>query len=83
MQLLAWMKKNETNPHAVAKALDISKTSVYYYAADPPQRMPSPEHMLRIVRLSKGKVTPLDFYPACRDAIKKMRNGKNTNRKES
>lgn len=76
MELQAWMAKNGTNSNEVASELGINKTSVYYWAAVPPQRMPSPVHMLQIVKLTKGRVTPVDFYPDCLKAIKKLRNGK-------
>ncbi len=81
MELQAWIKKEDINPLWVAYRIGISKASIYYYMALPPQRMPSPKHMLAIVRLTRGKVGPMDFYPGCRQAMRKLRNGGNAKRK--
>lgn len=53
MTLGNWIEK--TGLKKVARDLDVEQATVYYWKNY--QRCPRPEHLVRIEKLSKGKVT--------------------------
>lgn len=62
MKLLEYLAIEQTNPNAFARKLGVPNSTVHRWVHG--QRKPSMSLLPRIERVTDGKVTPRDFYPA-------------------
>lgn len=64
MELKDWLKENEIRPEEFAKEGGFKRSTVYSWIAigKISLKIPRPENLEKIMKLTGGKVTPNDFY---------------------
>lgn len=62
MRLAEWRKQESYNQQQLADALGVSQPTISYIERCNDPQMPQPDLMRRIFVLTRGAVTPNDFY---------------------
>jgi len=60
MRLKKWMTQKSINDEQLSQMLGISRPAVTMYRND--QRIPKKEIMIKLRQITKGEVSPNDFY---------------------
>ena len=71
MKLDHWLRLNRISTTKFGEMIDVSQPSVHRYARG--GRVPIPKIMRRIMRVTKGQVTPNDWYEDDASASQKTR----------